>query len=242
MERGKRQALSSFFGGAGFYIALLLCVFAVGIGGYFWLFAGNETEPAEDAGAEDQQIIEVDQPTETEPPVETGGQEEAEEVHQPVTVLMPETEAEPAEELPVVAEPPTLIVSPLIGETVAVFSSEMPLYNATTRDWRTHEGVDISAAAGTAVVAASAGTVLSVTEDDRLGTTVVISHTDGYETTYASLQEEVSVAEGEEVSAGQQIGAVGNTTLTESALGAHLHFAVTKDGTPVDPEEYLNQG
>ena len=60
-------------------------------------------------------------------------------------------------------------------------------------------------------------------------------------TTYAGLQEEVSVTEGDSVSAGAQVGTVGNTTLTESALGAHLHFAVTKDNVPVDPADYLGQ-
>ena len=43
----------------------------------------------------------------------------------------------------------------------------------------------------------------------------------------------------ESVSAGQVIGAVGNTSLTESALGAHLHFSVTRDGAAVDPADYL---
>ena len=49
------------------------------------------------------------------------------------------------------------------------------------------------------------------------------------------------MAEGESVSAGQAIGTVGNTSLTESALGAHLHFSVAKDGAAVDPAEYLPQ-
>ena len=89
------------------------------------------------------------------------------------------------------------------------------------------------------MVAASAGTVTAVETGGSMGTTVVISHDDGYETTYASLQEEVRVEVGDTVSSGQEIGAVGNTTLTESALGAHLHFAVSKDGEAVDPAEYL---
>ena len=92
-----------------------------------------------------------------------------------------------------------------------------------------------------ASVASVVCTVLSVTADDYLGTTVVIAHPDGYETTYASLQEEVSVSEGDSVSAGQVIGAVGNTAFTESALGAHLHFSVAKDGAAVDPGTYLPQ-
>ena len=236
MERGKR--LSSIFGGAGFYIALLLCVLAAGVGGYFWLFTGNEAE-ADPAPP----LAEVESPAEADiPPVEVITPEPpAQEVSKPVTVVMPEGETPPPPAPPANPEPPALIVSPLAGDTLSVFSVDMPVYNETTRDWRTHDGIDISAAAGTAVVAAAAGTVQSVSVDDRLGTTVVIAHKDGYETTYAGLQEEVSVAEGDSVSAGAQVGAVGNTTLTESALGAHLHFGVTRDGAAIDPAEYLGQ-
>ena len=238
MERGKRQALSSFFGGTGFYIALLLCVCVIGAVGYVWLFGDNKAEDLsveQDAGS-----IGVDQQEATPSVPVSVPEPPAQEVLEPVTtIVMPETKPEKTESAPVKAEPPALIVSPLLGETVTVFSAEMPLYNETTADWRIHDGIDICAAAGTAVVAASGGTVLRVEEDDRMGKTIVISHRDGYETTYASLQEEVSVSEGDYVSAGQKIAAVGNTTLTESALGAHLHFSVTKDGVSVNPDEFL---
>ena len=236
MERGKRQ-LASLFGSTGFYIALLLCVLAGGVGGYFWLFGG-------DGGEEESplpQVTPVDQPQVQ--PAEDD-KEEIQQVQRPVTVIMPEaqTDGDPPAEEPAPAEAAAAsdeIVAPLAGETVSAFSPDMPQYNATTDDWRVHAGVDIQADAGTEVVAACAGTVLSAGADDRLGTTVVIGHADGYETTYAGLQEELAVAEGDRVSAGDPIGAVGNTTLTESALGAHLHFAVTRNGAPVDPADYL---
>lgn len=240
MEHGKHQV--SIFGSTGFYIALLLCVLAAGVGGYFWLFTGNDTaDPAGDTSP----AAGVQTPAEPSKPAGTVRQEPpAAAADKPVTVVMPERKPEPVpapETPPADPEPPALIVSPLAGETVTVFSVDMPVYNETTKDWRTHDGVDISAPAGTAVVAAAAGTVASVGKDDRLGTTVVLSHKDGYETTYAGLQEEVPVAEGDSVSAGAQVGAVGNSTLTESALGAHLHFSVRKDGEAVDPAEYLEQ-
>ena len=47
--------------------------------------------------------------------------------------------------------------------------------------------------------------------------------------------------QGDTVTAGQVIGAVGTTAAAESAQGPHLHFSVTKDGDAVDPEEYLNK-
>ena len=133
------------------------------------------------------------------------------------------------------------VVSPLAGDTVAVFSIDQLTYDATLGDWRTHDGIDIRAEAGTAVLSASAGTVLSVEDDGRLGATVVIDHGNGYVTTYASLQPETAVLAGDTVALGDTLGSVGNTSLSEAGIGAHLHFSVTKDGLPVDPAEYLSE-
>lgn len=70
---------------------------------------------------------------------------------------------------------------------------------------------------------------------------MVIDHGNGYVTTYASLQPEVSVLAGDAVDAGSMIGLVGNTSLTEAGLGAHLHFSVAKDGEIIDPAVYLGE-
>ena len=110
----------------------------------------------------------------------------------------------------------------------------------TLGDWRTHNGVDIAARQGTTVLAASAGAVLSVTDDPLMGTTVVLEHDNGYQTTYANLQAEPAVETGDTVSAGQTIGAVGTTAAAEAAQGAHLHFSVAKAGEAVDPAAFLN--
>ena len=134
---------------------------------------------------------------------------------------------------------PGIVVAPLSGDTVAAFSMDALQYNETLGDWRTHDGIDILAEAGTPVVAASAGTVLAVEEDDLLGVTVTVDHGDGYVTTYASLQPEPPVVAGDTVDAGEALGVVGNTSLSESGLGAHLHFSVTRDGELMDPEAYL---
>ena len=95
--------------------------------------------------------------------------------------------------------------------------------------------------AGDAVASAAAGTVVSVTDDPRMGTTVVIDHSGGYTATYAGLQPGAAVLAGDSVRAGQVIGAVGTSALSEAALGPHLHFAVTLDGETIDPAEFLAQ-
>ena len=239
MERGKRQALSSFFGGAGFYIALLLCVVATGVGGYFALFGGEKAEETSGDSPVTNQVISPQEPVIQVQPSgkeENSDPEETVQTSKPVVVAVPEATEDPE---PVQPQAAAHVVSPLNGEITAVFSMEELQYNETLGDWRTHDGIDIQAAAGTVVAAACAGTVVSVESGGKLGTTVVISHPDGYETTYASLEETVAVETGDAVIAGQEIGTVGNTSLTESAMGAHLHFAVTKDGEAVDPAEYL---
>lgn len=234
----------SIFGSAWFYAVLALCVLAVGVGGSFALFAGRD-KPAEESVPRRTDLItpSVVEPAAPEIPavVETiapAGHETEETPEQEAPPPMPEL---PVDDTPVVVEAPRLIVSPLNGEVVTVFSVDQLMYNETLADWRTHDGIDISAVQGTTVLAASSGTVSSVTDDPLMGTTVVINHDGGYQTTYSNLQARPNVEAGETVSAGQIIGAVGRTAAAESAQGPHLHFSVTKDGSPVDPNEYLKR-
>lgn len=227
--------IKSLLGGGGFYAVLALCVVAVGVGGYFLLLRQEPQQEVPEETPDVQTTAPAELP-EHEPVVETVPMEEPEEEREPVS--MPEVTVD---DTPVAAEAPSVVVSPLQGEVVAAFSVDQLLYNETLDDWRTHDGVDIAAAAGDAVLAASAGTVLTVSNDPMMGTTVVIGHSDGYETTYANLQTDPLVEEGESVSAGQAIGAVGTTAAAESAQGAHLHFAVTREGEAVDPQAFLDQ-
>ena len=239
-NRGKRQT-SSLFGGMGFYIALLVCVIAAGVVGYFALLNNKEPKPQQDVvltmePSEPEPSQSVSLPDD-EPARPVAGDEHLEIQRPPVQPEAPPPAEEPQQT--VSAEEPMVMVSPLAGETAAVFSMDQLTYDATLGDWRTHDGIDIQAPAGTAVAAAAAGTVLSVEEDHRLGTTIVVDHHNGFVTTYASLQPDTAVLAGDSVSAGGIIGTVGNTSLSEAGLGAHLHFAVTENGEAVDPAELL---
>ena len=132
--------------------------------------------------------------------------------------------------------------APVAGQTVAEYAVDCLSYNQTTRDWRTHSGLDITAEAGAQVCAAAEGTVYSVYDDEELGRTVVITHDGGYATRYGSLSQEVLVAPGDAVTLGQPIGTVGTTALLESALEPHVHFSVTCSGENMDPREFLELG
>ncbi|MCD7858546.1 MAG: M23 family metallopeptidase [Clostridiales bacterium] len=130
---------------------------------------------------------------------------------------------------------------PVPGSVVAAFSSDTLTYNEALEDWRTHNGVDLSAEVGDDVVAAWSGQVVSVREDAVLGVTVTIDCGDGYTTVYGNLAEPAAVSAGNQVSAGDVLGAVGETAGGETHGGdGFLHFAVLLDGDYVDPMEFLS--
>ena len=128
---------------------------------------------------------------------------------------------------------------PVNGEIVSPYSMDMPVFNRTMQDWRTHDGVDIAADIGENVRAAAAGTVKAVYEDERMGMTVVLDHGGGVESLYANLAGVPAVKVSEQVSVGQILGAVGDTALYETAETSHLHFSMTRDGLSADPAEFL---
>lgn len=226
-------------GNAGFFITMAVCLTVIGVSGYYLLV--DDTEPAPIV-TDDTPVLADTAPV---PAVTTQHREDppAVEILAPDPVpeeppAMPEAEID---DTPVVAEAPRLIVTPVHGEVLAAFSVDALAYDPTLEDWRTHDGMDIAAASGTTVLAACNGTVLSVSDDALMGTTVTLEHSGGYQTTYASLQTAPPVEVGDNVSAGQIIGVVGDTATIEAAQGPHLHFSVSKDGAAVDPHDFLEE-
>ncbi len=229
-------------GGIGFYAMLALLLVAVGVAGYFVLYRNNtqqaavDQEPDRQVSANTPPELDVDSQVEVagsaELPADDSNAETLGEAETPEVPVVDDT--------PVVITEPSLTVSPVSGEVVTAFSVDELVYNQTMGDWRTHDGVDIEASAGTPVVAACTGTVTAVTDDPLMGTTVVVSHGDGCVTTYANLQAEPTVEVGDDVTAGQVLGAVGATAIAEKSLGPHLHFSVTQNGEAVNPNEFLN--
>lgn len=98
-----------------------------------------------------------------------------------------------------------------------------------------HKGLDLAAGEGTPTYAAAAGTVVIAGWSDSAGNWVVINHGNGLVTKYMH-HSALCVSAGQTVSAGQQIGYVGNTG---NSFGAHLHFQVELNGSAVNPQNYL---
>ena len=212
----KKKNFLDKFAGKGYYIALVLCAVAIGISGYLY-YSNIDKEDTSLQGPE----ATVDALNPGEGTLAT----------QPVGVLP----TDPSKPTP----KPLKIGKPVAGELVIDYAVDCLCYNPTTRDWRIHDGMDYAAAAGTQVTAAADGTVYTIYQDDTMGTTVVIRHQDGYVTTYASLDPNVTVSVGQAVSLGQTIGYVGVSAMLETALGEHVHFSVTCNGVSVDPETFF---
>ena len=206
----------------GFYIVLFLCAAVLGTSSWIAL-AGTKTDVEEEPTAE----VFVESAPYVAP---------EEDVSLPV---MAEIETpEPETEL-TAAPAAVLYESPVEGGILRQYSVETLMYDATMQDWRTHAGVDYACEEGTAVVAAADGTVDAVYKDPLLGITVSVTHPDGVQTLYSNLTGAVSVQSGDAVTRGQILGSVGTTAIGESADAAHLHFAMSKNGEPIDPADYL---
>jgi murein DD-endopeptidase MepM/ murein hydrolase activator NlpD len=103
---------------------------------------------------------------------------------------------------------------------------------------RDHQGQDVFAKCGTPLVSALAGEVTLVRFQDRAGNYIVIKADDGTSQAYMHMLEPSPLRKGDRVSAGQQIGLVGETG---RASGCHLHFELWtapgwyEGGEAIDP-------
>lgn len=96
---------------------------------------------------------------------------------------------------------------------------------------KVHSGIDFAAEEGTPVWAAADGVVYETGFNASCGNYVILSHSNGDMTYYTSL-EKIHVEKEQSVAVGEQIGTVGKTG---KSTGAHLHFAVSRDGQYIEP-------
>lgn len=203
----------------GYYMILSFCILAIGVGGYFFVSGALDEEAAV------QQTLST--PVEVEDPAEQETPAKPDDTQETPTVTTPE-QTQPQSVLPV------------SGDVLQDYAMDHLTYHETTQDWRAHNGVDLSAQLGQEVKAARAGTVNAVYDDEYYGTTVVISHEGDYASYCSNLSADVSVQVGDVVAAGDVIGTVGETALIEAAAPAHIHFAVTYQGEPVNPATFFS--
>lgn len=114
------------------------------------------------------------------------------------------------------------------GEVTSPFG-EWRTYNDGHRSQ--HLGTDFFAKEGARVRAIDAGTVVLVRDTFLAGNIIVIAHGAGIASAYYHLSK-IEIAEGDTVTAGQEIARAGHTGRT---TGPHLHVSVRVPGGFVDP-------
>ena len=119
------------------------------------------------------------------------------------------------------------LIWPVNGPITGVFGEQRPGH--------LHAGVDIAAPEGTPIRAADSGRVALMGWVGGYGNYTCVQHTATMSTCYGH-QSRFGTSNGASVSQGQVIGYVGNTG---NSFGAHLHFEVRINGSPVDPMGYL---
>ncbi len=250
MKKQFSEKMGKFFDGKGFYIALVLCLAVIGCSTYYLVHSirsisvNTQEIEAVSAPAEIEVADILESPSIYTEAEEGPGAEEilAEEVEPAIeaageaTVEAAVEEAAPVSQAEQLAQVTTW---PIQGSVVTAFSPDTLMADQTMGDWRTHEGIDLAAEAGTNVQAVADGTVTAIDNDLLLGIVMTVEHSGGLTSVYGNLGTETLVEVGDKVSAGCVLGQVGNTAAGETAMGDHLHFAMTLDGEPVDPADYL---
>ncbi|MDA8219908.1 MAG: LysM peptidoglycan-binding domain-containing M23 family metallopeptidase [Dehalococcoidales bacterium] len=129
--------------------------------------------------------------------------------------------------------PRVSFIWPAYGEVTGYFHEEGPYW---VKGY--HEGLDIGASYGSAIIAAEAGTVIEAESsgwNSGYGNYVKIDHGNGLQTLYGHMSS-VAVDPWQKVERGDVIGYIGSTG---ASTGPHLHFEVRIDGVKQDPLRYL---
>nr|WP_246831369.1 M23 family metallopeptidase [Pseudotabrizicola formosa] len=136
---------------------------------------------------------------------------------------------------PAAAKPKDTPASPNLGSQATTSARmQMPVQGSIIRPYAKgrNDGIDISAAAGTPVKAAAAGTVAAITTDTAQTPIIVVRHADNLLTVYAGV-DAITVKKGDSVSRGQNIAKV------RAGTPSFLHFEVRRGVDSTDPVPFL---
>lgn len=180
----------------------------------------KNAEAEEKKETEEESSDETQEPEET--PVETAANPQAASLNLPEVNFSEET----------------LMEWPIHGNILVDYSMDSTVYFPTLDQYRLSPAIAVQADEGAPVMSAVNGTVYSVEETAKTGTTVTMELGNGYQAVYGQLKD-LNVSEGDTVKKGAIIGYVNAPTKYYSEEGCNLYFAMKKDGKPIDPIAYL---
>lgn len=131
-------------------------------------------------------------------------------------------------------DPAESISWPVVGNVIIPYSMDTTVYFESLNEYKCSPAMVIEAQAGEEVKAVYECKVSEVSGNSEIGNYVKLDLGNGYIVTLGQLQD-VKVALGDHLTAGQVVGTVGEPSRFYSKEGTNLYFAIEKDGAPVDP-------
>ena len=135
---------------------------------------------------------------------------------------------------------PVTYIAPMENATIVKdYSNKELQYNDTLKQWEIHKALDITSDTSNNVFAIANGTVTNVYTNYLEGGVVEITHDNGIKSVYKSL-EDISVKNGDYVTAGNVIASISTSMARELNTGNHLHFEMYENNISIDPNNYID--
>lgn len=135
-------------------------------------------------------------------------------------------------------QPENGLLWPVEGEILLNYSMDSTIYFTTLEQFRCNPALVISSAVNDKVYSVAKGKIIEIYDSEETGCTVKQDLGDGYVATYGQLKE-LNFDVGDTLEGGQVVGYVSEPTKYYSLEGTNVYFSLQKDGTPIDPTEYL---
>ena len=126
-------------------------------------------------------------------------------------------------------------------ETASITTRYDFVHDVTLDRYKVHTGMDFEGKAGTEVCAVQDGTVIDIVTDHIIGENyVTVSHANGVTSTYKYIEAKEGLKKGDSVKRGDVLGKIAPAAGVEMKQGDHLHFEMSVNGKPADPDVYLD--
>ncbi|MBE7064952.1 MAG: M23 family metallopeptidase [Ruminococcaceae bacterium] len=214
----------------GYYLILIVCVFAVCIAGIAILEHKSNDDTStllnkDPVSADLIPTASMPQSTDSQQSSANGGSTSVSKPVKP-SATAPQGTAEPEK---------LTLAKPVSGKILVEFSDKKLVYNKTLKEWKVHPAIDIAGKKGEDVKCAVTGTVIDIKSDPLYGTTIIIDNGNGTKTIYCGIAAMNDLTVGKQVTTGSVLGTLGDTIFCEKETGTHLHFEVIQNGKKVDP-------
>ncbi len=127
---------------------------------------------------------------------------------------------------------------PASGAVLIGYSMDQTVFFSTLEQYKYNPALIIGGEVGETISASAAGIVTNIEDTAQTGTTVTLDMGNGYSAVYGQLTE-VPLSVGDYVASGETVGILNEPTKYYSVEGPNLYFEILKDGTPVDPMNFM---